>query len=77
MNKSAREIKTTPTVSADVSGASPAVQGLMQEQAEALIGDMFGYVEDLEPIAFVRWLSDRMYQDACKIARLTRTEKGA
>ena len=60
----------------DVSQASPAVQALMREQAEALMNEIFGVAEDLEPIAFVRWLADRTYQDACKIAHLVRTEAG-
>jgi len=54
---------------------SPAVQALLDEQADALITDIYGHVEDLEPRDFVRWLSERMYEDARVVANLSRTEQ--
>jgi len=54
---------------------SPAVQALLDQQATALIDDINAQVKYLAPRDFVRWLSTRMYEDARKVANLSRKEQ--
>lgn len=56
---------------------SPALQALLQEQADAFKKDVENALTEMDPMTFYRWAADRQYADAAKFANAARRERQA